>query len=155
MTREKAGRERLAFLVSRRKGIIIRSREDQWARDRFGSRLLVIWLAYLGFVSLGLPDGLHGVAWPSVRATFHLPLDALGTLIVVFTVGYLLSSFSSGRLLARMSVGTLLAVSCLLMAVALAGYALTPGWWLMVMVTAIAGAGSGALPAGRTTYAAT
>jgi fucose permease len=145
----------LAYLVSRRKGIIIRSREDQPARDRVGSRLLVIWLAYLGFVSLGLPDGLHGVAWPYVRATFHLSLDALGTLLVVFTVGYLLSSFSSGRLLARMSVGTLLAVSCLLMAVALAGYALTPGWWLMVMVTAIAGAGSGAIDAGLNTYAAT
>jgi fucose permease len=98
---------------------------------------------------------LHGVAWPSVRATFHLPLDALGTLLVVFTVGYLLSSFSSGRVLARMSVGTLLAASCLLMAVALAGYALTPSWWLMVIVTTTAGAGSGAIDAGLNTYAAT
>ncbi|HKP12689.1 MAG TPA: MFS transporter [Blastocatellia bacterium] len=115
----------------------------------------MIGLAYLGFVSLGLPDGLHGVAWPFVRATFNLPLDALGTLLVVFTAGYLLSSFSSGRLLARMSVGTLLAASCLLMAVSLAGYALTPRWVWMVCVTAIAGAGSGAIDAGLNTYAAT
>jgi fucose permease len=112
-------------------------------------------LAYLGFISLGLPDGLHGVAWPFIRATFRLPLDALGTLLVMFTAGYLLSSFSSGRLLAHMSVGALLAASCLLMAVSLAGYALTPGWPWMVLLGLIAGAGSGAIDAGLNTYAAT
>ena len=31
---------------------------------------LLIGLAYLSFVSLGLPDGLFGIAWPSVRASF-------------------------------------------------------------------------------------
>ena len=36
---------------------------------------LLIALAWLSFVSLGLPDGLNGVAWPSIRAEFHL-LDA-------------------------------------------------------------------------------
>ena len=34
---------------------------------------LLIGLAYVGFVSLGLPDGLLGVAWPSIRTFFHLP----------------------------------------------------------------------------------
>ncbi|MGH9852668.1 MAG: MFS transporter, partial [Blastocatellia bacterium] len=64
------------------------------------SKSLLIGLAYLSFVSLGLPDGLLGVAWPSIRASFDLPLDALGALLVMFTIGYLISSFSSGRLLA-------------------------------------------------------
>ncbi|MEN3334919.1 MAG: hypothetical protein V7641_4284 [Blastocatellia bacterium] len=112
-------------------------------------------LAYLGFVSLGLPDGLHGVAWPFLRATFHLPLDALGTLLVMFTIGYLLSSFSSGWLLSRMNVGALLAFSCLLMAISLAGHALTPRWLWMVALGVVAGAGSGAIDAGLNTYAAT
>jgi hypothetical protein len=44
------------------------------------SGLLLVGLAYLGFVSIGLPDGLLGVAWPSIRAYFDLPLDALGAL---------------------------------------------------------------------------
>jgi hypothetical protein len=35
------------------------------------STLLVI-LAYVGFVSLGLPDGLLDVATPSIRSTFAL-----------------------------------------------------------------------------------
>ena len=86
---------------------------------------LLIGLAYVGFVSLGLPDGLLGVAWPSIRTFFHLPLDALGALMVMFTAGYLGAS-SSGYLLARLSVGALLALSCLATAISLLGYALTP-----------------------------
>jgi len=46
---------------------------------------VLIGLAYLAFVSLGLPDGLIGVAWPSIRAHFNLPVDALGWLLVMFT----------------------------------------------------------------------
>ena len=72
---------------------------------------MLIGLAYLGFVSLGLPDGLQGVAWPSIRATFGLRIDALGALLVMFTAGYLGSSFACGWLLRRMAVGTLLTLS--------------------------------------------
>jgi hypothetical protein len=43
------------------------------AKRRAG--LMFVALAYLGFVSIGLPDGLLGVAWPSIRAYFDLPLD--------------------------------------------------------------------------------
>src|SRR6186997_2378562 len=85
-------------------------------------RLLLLLLSYVGFVSLGLPDGLLGVAWPSVRATFGLPLDALGALLFTSTSGYVLSSFLSGRILARVTIGTLLAASCLLTATSLLGY---------------------------------
>ena len=93
---------------------------------------LLLGLAYAGFVSLGLPDGLLGVAWPSIRTFFHLPLDALGALLVMFTAGYLGSSLSSGYLLARLNVGALLALSCLATAISLLGYALAPQWWIMV-----------------------
>ena len=54
--------------------------------------LFLLALTYLSFVSLGLPDGLTGVAWPSIRVSFNLPLDALGSLLVMFTTGYLVST---------------------------------------------------------------
>lgn len=117
--------------------------------------LLLVGLAYLSFVSLGLPDGLNGVAWPSIRAYFHLPVDALGWLLVMFTAGYLVSSFSSGRLLALMSIGTLLSLSCLATAVSLIGYALAPSWLVLVALSSIAGFGAGAIDAGLNTFAAT
>jgi fucose permease len=123
---------------------------------RQGERgFLRIGLAYLSFVSLGLPDGLLGIAWPSVRASFQLPLDALGALLVLFTAGYLLSSFSSGWLLKRLNVGTLLALSCLATALSLLGYALAPRWWCMVALGMLSGLGAGAIDAGLNTFAAT
>ncbi len=117
--------------------------------------LLLVALAYLGFVSIGLPDGLLGVAWPSIRAFFGLALDALGALLVMFTIGYLLSSFSSGRLLLHINVGSLLALSCLVTAGSLLGYALSPQWSMMVVLGMLAGLGAGAIDAGLNTYAAT
>ena len=38
---------------------------------------LLIALAFVAFVSLGLPDCVLGVAWPSLRATFDQPLNRL------------------------------------------------------------------------------
>ena len=106
------------------------------------SGLVLIGLAYLAFVSLGLPDGLIGVAWPSIRAYFNLPLDALGSLLVMFTAGYLVSSFISGRLLSVMSVGTLLALSCIATALSLIGYAIAPAWLMIVTLAIVAGLGA-------------
>jgi MFS family permease len=117
--------------------------------------LLLVGLAYLSFVSLGLPDGLLGVAWPSIRTFFHLPLDALGALLVTFTIGYLLSSFGSGHILSRISVGTLLTLSCLATAASLLGYMLAPRWGIMVALGGLAGLGAGAVDAGMNIYAAT
>jgi fucose permease len=118
------------------------------------SGFLLIGLAYVGFISLGLPDGLLGVAWPSMRTFFNLPLDALGALLVLFTSGYLLSSFSSGQLLARLNVGVLLALSCLATATSLLGYALAPRWWILVALGVLSGLGAGAIDAGLNTYVA-
>ncbi|MDP9315499.1 MAG: MFS transporter, partial [Chloroflexota bacterium] len=115
---------------------------------------LLVGLAYAAFISLGLPDGLTGVAWPSIRTTFRLPLDALGALITTGTIGYLMSSFSSGRLSARIGVGWLLVLSCLATAVSLLGYGATPVWAVMVSLGLLAGLGAGAIDAGLNTYAA-
>jgi fucose permease len=116
---------------------------------------LVPALAALAFVSLGLPDGLLGVAWPSIRATFGLELDALGALLVAATTGYVASSFSSGLLLGRINLGTVLAVSCGLTAAALLGYASAPAWPAMLALGAVLGLGSGAIDAALNTYVAT
>lgn len=115
---------------------------------------LLIGLAYLSFVSLGLPDGLLGVAWPSIRTFFRLPLDALGALLVTFTIGYLFSSFGSGYILSRISVGTLLTLSCWATAASLLGYMLAPRWGIMVALGGLAGLGAGAVDTGMNIYAA-
>ncbi len=118
------------------------------------SRLPLIILAYIAFVALGMPDGLLGVGWPSIRAGFGIPLDAIGMLLAAAVAGYMTSSFLSGFLLARLGVGRMLAFSCLLTGMALIGYTLVPQWWMMAALGVFAGLGAGAIDAGLNTYVA-
>jgi len=120
---------------------------------RRGVALLV--LSFLGFASLGLPDGALGVAWPSMRMEFGLPLGGLGALLVSTTAGYVTSSFLAGALLRRLSLGALLALSCLAAGVTLLGYAVAPAWAAVVALGASAGLGAGAIDAGINAFAAT
>ncbi|MDY0019930.1 MAG: MFS transporter [Anaerolineae bacterium] len=118
------------------------------------SAIGLIILIYVAFISLGLPDGLMGVAWPSIRATFSQPLDALGVLLLFSTSGYLASSSISGRIISRWGVGKLLAASCVLTGLGLIGYTLVPNWWMMIALGLVAGLGAGAIDAGINTYVA-
>ena len=111
-------------------------------------------LAYVAFVALGMPDGLLGVAWPSIRTGFSIPLDAVGLLLAACVAGYMTSSFLSGPLVARLGIGRILAVSCGLTGTALFGYTLVPEWWMMVVLGVVAGLGAGAIDAGLNTYVA-
>ncbi len=49
--------------------------------------LLLVVLAYVGFVSLGLPDAVFGVAWPSVRDRFGLTQAAAGVVFAASASG--------------------------------------------------------------------
>jgi fucose permease len=111
-------------------------------------------IAILAFVSLGLPDGVLGVAWPSMRRSFELPMSGLGVLLAAAMLGYLVSSFASGALVARLGVGRLLAVSSGATAASALGYALAPAWALVVLAGVLAGLGAGAIDAGINAFAA-
>lgn len=115
---------------------------------------VVLVLGFVGFVSLGLPDGLLGVAWPSLRAGFGQPLEALGPLLIAITAGYVGSSFASGRALARFGVGGLLTLSALLTAASLLGWTLATRFSVVVALGAGAGMGAGAIDAGLNTHMA-
>lgn len=115
----------------------------------------LIVLAFGAFAALGLPDGLLGVGWPSIRTGFVIPLDAIGMLLTAGVAGYMASSFFSGVLLARFGVGRILATSCLITGLALIGYTVVPDWWMMVLLGVFAGLGGGAIDAGLNTYVAT
>lgn len=118
------------------------------------SRAGLILLAFIAFISLGLPDGLLGVAWPSIRSNFHRPLDSLGYVLIASMIGYMASSFFSGKIMTWLGVGGLLAASCALTGAALLGYTLAPCWWVMVALALFGGLGAGAIDAALNTYVA-
>ncbi len=111
-------------------------------------------LAILAFICLGLPDGILGVAWPSIRKTFDLPLSALGSLLFAAMAGYLASSFTSGWLVQKLGLARLLLVSNVLVLASLLGFATAPVWPVMVASGVLAGLGAGGIDAGINAYAA-
>ena len=114
----------------------------------------LVLLIFLAFIALGLPDSLMGVGWPSIRAGFSVPLDALGLLMIASTAGYIFSSSISGFMISRLGVGGLLAASCALTGASLIGYTLVPVWGFMVFLGIFAGLGAGAIDSGLNAYAA-
>lgn len=125
-----------------------------WDKITHYPKISLVILAYVAFIALGIPDGLLGVAWPSIRTSFSIPLDAIGTLLPVTVAGYLTSSFLSGPLIARWGIGRVLTASCAMTGMALIGYTLVPVWWMMVLLGMLAGLGAGAIDAGLNSYVA-
>jgi len=111
-------------------------------------------LAYVGFISLGLPDGVNGVAWPSVRSSFSVGSGALGFISITLGTGYILSSLFAGTLVGRLGVGGVLAGSTALAATGLAVHAIAPRWVPFVSGAALVGLGSGAVDAALNAFVA-
>lgn len=118
------------------------------------TRTSLLLLAYFAFISLGLPDGLIGVGWPSISPDLDVPLDAVGLLLVAGTTGYITSSVAAGFTIARLGVGWLLAGSTALASLALTGYATSPVLAMMIGCALVLGLGSGAIDSGLNAYAA-
>ena len=111
-------------------------------------------VAYFSFIVLGLPDGILGVAWPSMSAELARPLGALGILLFGFTVGYLLTTAAAGFLIQRLGYYRHLLLAASLMTAGGAGIALAPVWPAVVFAAGVLGAGAGMLDGGLNAYAA-
>jgi MFS family permease len=111
-------------------------------------------LSYLAFASIALPDGLLGVAWPSMSGSLGQPVSALGWLLPFGVASALLSSASSGFVLARVGLGRLLTASTGVSVLALVGYGTASSFWMVIVATVLLAAGSGAIDAGLNAYAA-
>ena len=118
------------------------------------SSTLLLALAYLAFISLGLPDAVLGVAWPSLRGTFHLPQAFLGVPLAVAAAAYFGSGMLAGRLIQRFGIGQLLAGSTALVAVGILSYSVAPAFALIILMVPFVGFGSGAIDAALNSYAA-
>ena len=119
--------------------------------DRREALLLAV--AFLGFISLGLPDTISGIAWPSVRTAFSLSQRGFGLIFISMGAGYCTSSFLGGRLTQWLGVGKLLTVSSLFVAAAMFGFALAPSWPLFLACSVIWGIGSGGIDGALNSYA--
>lgn len=111
-------------------------------------------IAFVGLVFLGLPTGMLGIAWPSMRASLDAPFAGLGLLVAAMTVAQFAASAASGLLRERLGTIALLLAAVAAAAVGLAIFAIATGWWATILASAVLGAGVGLLDAAVNTEAA-
>ena len=121
-------------------------------RVKRNSDTILVGIAFLAFIGLGLSVGILGVAWPSIRDTFGVSLDAIGGMLLPSTAGALLVSLNSGPIIKRMGLGPVLLIGFLIGGLAFLGIALAPSWWTVVVVSFIGAMGTSAVVAGLNTY---
>ena len=117
------------------------------------SRLLLP-VIYLGFISLGLPDGSLGVAWPQMHETLSLPIGLAGPLLLFGTLIGAGSSLNSARLIRRFTTGPVVMVSCALTGIGLLLIANAPAVGWLWLAAGVMGLGAGAVDAGLNGFVA-
>ena len=111
-------------------------------------------IIYLSFISLGLPDGLLGAAWPTMCVEMGVPVSYAGPLSITISGGTILSSLLSDRLTLRFGTGRVTAVSVAMTALALLGFSVTKSYWMLFIWAVPYGLGAGSVDASLNNYVA-
>lgn len=118
------------------------------------AHLALLTIIYLAFISLGLPDGVLGVAWTAMQRDLNQPLAAVGLLTITLTISSALSTVVSTQVLAKLGTGPVVMISGFLTGLALLGFAHSPGFgWLWLLCVPL-GLGAGAVDAGLNYFVA-
>ncbi len=115
---------------------------------------LLLAIIYLAFISLGLPDGLLGSAWPTMYTEFHVPVSYAGIISMIIALGTIVSSLQSDRLTKKLGTGKVTAISVAMTAAALLGFSFTGSFWMLCLWAIPYGLGAGSVDAALNNYVA-
>ena len=115
---------------------------------------LLLVIIYLSFISLGLPDGLLGAAWPTIYPALSVPVFFAGILFAIISGGTVVSSLLSDRLTFRLGTGRVTAISVCMTAAALFGFAVSDSYWMLCLWAIPYGLGAGSVDASLNNYVA-
>ena len=115
---------------------------------------LLLALIYMSFISLGLPDGLLGAAWPAMYGELGVPVSCAGIVSMIICAGTILSSLASDTLTHKLGPGKVTAISVAMTAAALFGFALSNQFWMLCLWAIPYGLGAGSVDASLNNYVA-
>lgn len=115
---------------------------------------LLLVIIYLSFISLGLPDALLGAAWPSMYPQFDVPVSYAGIISMIIALGTVVSSLQSDRLTKKLGTGKVTALSVLMTAMALFGFATSHSFGMLCLWAIPYGLGAGSVDASLNNYVA-
>lgn len=114
--------------------------------------ILLLILIYFAFVSLGLPDGLLGAAWPSMYQGMGVSVSYAGYVTMIIAGGTIISSLSSDRLSQKLSTQWILVISVALTALAIFGFSFSTEYWQLCLWGIPYGLGAGAVDSSLNNY---
>jgi len=114
----------------------------------------LLWIIYLSFISLGLPDSLLGSAWPAMYPVLGAPVSAAGVISMLISAFIAVSSLCSDRMTRRFGAGRVNAASCALTATALYGFSCSTSFWQLCVLAVPYGLGAGGVDAALNNYVA-
>ena len=115
---------------------------------------LLLAIIYLSFISLGLPDGLLGAAWPSMYPQLGVEVSGAGAVSMTIALGTIASSLLSDRLTWWFGAGKVTAVSVAMTACALFGFSTCTEYWMLLLWAVPYGLGAGGVDASLNNYVA-
>ena len=115
---------------------------------------VLIFIIYLAFISLGLPDSLLGSAWPIIHTQISVPLSYSGIVFMIVSLGTVISSLNSDRLIRKMGTGKVTAFSTLMTVIALMGFSFSHSFLALCFWAIPYGLGAGSIDAALNNYVA-
>lgn len=115
---------------------------------------ILLGIIYIGFISLGLPDGALGIGWPLMRLDFGVPIHYAGFILFITLPLSALSSLMSAHLGEKYGVGKVAFASALLTSSSLLGISTVSSYWGLILFSIGLGIGQGAVDALLNAYVA-
>ena len=105
--------------------------------------LLII--IFITFIGVGLPDSVLGTAWPSIYREFDLPVSLAGYISATVSACTIISSLISSKVINKFGTGVVSAVSTLMTAAALLGFAFMKNVVFFFLLAVPLGLGAGSI----------
>ncbi len=115
---------------------------------------ILLIIIYLSFISLGLPDGLLGAAWPIIHKDLGVTVSRAGLISGIIAVSTVISSLFSNRITMKLGAGKVTAASVITTALALYGFAVADSFAALCLLAVPYGLGAGSVDAALNNYVA-
>ncbi len=107
--------------------------------------VMLLFVIYLTFIALGLPDAVLNASWNLVREDLSMPLGALGGVTLIIYILSILSTYNAPRIMRIMQTKSIVWISILLTSFSLIAIAFAENFVQILIFGIPLGAGAGAI----------
>ena len=116
--------------------------------------LLLLFVIFISFIGLGIPDSVFGASWPAIYTEFGIPYTYNNFVSITVSLCTTCSSVFSHKILTRFKTGNVTAFSTFLTALGLLGFSFSPNIYFMILFSIPLGLGAGCIDSGLNNYVA-